>query len=145
MPQQIGSVVLRPLVMALAVIVWMGIYALISRLVSRPASRFRLATWGIAGFGFSFAIGWLIQYLVFGPVGYATAERAAVERFTLTSIMRAGAIFVCAGITLAAWARVEGRPLLAALFRPPANVGDRALGCGVGALAYGLPVALGYV
>jgi hypothetical protein len=158
MPQQVGSVdpVLRPLVMVLAIVIWMGIYVILTRLISRPEGRFRLVACGIAGAGFSFNIGWLVQFLIFGPVGYAASERVATEHLTLTLVMKAGAVIACAGLALGAWARVDNRPLLVALIRPPINVGDRALGSrafialtllgwGVGGLASGLPVALGYV
>lgn len=158
MPQQYANAdpVLRPLVMLVAVILWAGIYAILTRLISRPASRFRLHACGAAALGFSFEIGWMVQFLVFGAPSYTAAQRMAAEHFTLTLGVICGAVLTCAGLALGAWARVEDRSLLVALVRPPGSVGDRSLGPkailalfllgeGTGLLAFGFPLALGYV
>jgi hypothetical protein len=106
--------------------------------------------------GCSLTIGWLIQLLVFGLVGSTAADRMAAEQAALTLVLKVGAVVACAGLALGAWARVEDQPLLVALVRPPRSVNARALlrprtflalytlGWGVGALACGLPLALGY-
>lgn len=159
MPQQSGSVdpVVRLLVTPLVLVTWLGIYAILTRVVSRPAGRFRLIACFMAGIGCSLTIGWLIQLLVFGPVGAAATDRVAAEQAALTLVMKVGAVVACAGLALGAWARVADRPLLVTLVRPPSTVDTRALlgpraflalstfGWGVGALACGLPLALGYV
>ena len=82
----------------------------------------------------------------------------AAEHAALTLGMISGAVLTCAGLALGAWVRVDERPLLVALARPQSTVGDRAallrprallalytFGAGVGALACGLPLAVGYV
>jgi hypothetical protein len=159
MPQQSGTVdpVVRLLVTPLVLVTWLGIYALLTRVVSRPVGRFRLTACAMAGMGCSLTIGWLVQLLVFGPAGAAATERVAAEQAALTLALKVGAVVACAGLALGAWARVADRPLLVALVRPPSTVGTRALlgpwaflalysfGWGVGALACGLPLALGYV
>jgi hypothetical protein len=159
MPQQYDAVDtdVRLLVTPLVLFTWLGIYAILTRLVSRPESRFRLTACFMAGIGCTLSIGWLIQLLIFGPGGTAAIERAAAEHSSLTLVMRVGAVVAFAGLTLGAWARLEDRPLLVALVRPPGTVATRALlrpraflalytfGWGVGALACGLPLALGYV